>query len=146
METVSYTRARTGWPVVSILSGLGVSRASYHRYLRYSGVDPPEPSGPRHPYTLLAEEVEAVVKGALDYPELSHRVLAYRLMRERRDHVSPSAVYWIDLKRRSAVREPVRLRIVRMTAGSLTSSISVFRGAIPVESLEVERKDGGTCT
>lgn len=93
---------------MSILSGLGVSRASYHRYLRHAGVDPPEPSGPRHPYTLLAEEVEAVVKGALDYPELSHRVLAYRLMRERRAYVSPSAVYHILKERGLLLDRPLK--------------------------------------
>ena len=63
LNSVSKTKDHTGWPVAHILSGLGVSRASYHRYLRHAGVDPPEPSGPRHPYTLLAEEERGCKKG-----------------------------------------------------------------------------------
>jgi len=115
LKTVSYTRERTGWPVVHILSGLGVSRASYHRYLRHAGVDPPEPSGPRHPYTLLEKEVETVIAGALEYPELSHRVLAYMLMRKGRAHVSPSAVYKILKERGLLLDRPQKKKRSKRT-------------------------------
>jgi putative transposase len=115
LETVSYTRERTGWPAAHILSGLGVSRASYQRYLRHAGVDPPEPVSPRHPYTLLEEEIEAVVAGALEYSELSHRVLAYKLMREGRAHVSPSAVYHILKERGLLLDRPLKKKRSKRT-------------------------------
>jgi putative transposase len=93
--TVRETRARVRWPVREILRRLGVSRASYQRYWREGGEDRAEPKGLRHPYQLLPEEAAAVVKGALERPELSHRVLAYWLMQEGRAWVSPSAVYQV---------------------------------------------------
>lgn len=74
---------------------LGVGRSSYYRYQNRLGFPRAGPAGPKHPYTLLPEEVEAVVSGALEWPELPHRPLAYRLMREGRAFVSPSAVYHI---------------------------------------------------
>lgn len=103
VETVGETRGRAAWPVGEILRWLGVSRASYQRYLQEVGGERAEPRGPRHPYTLLPEEVAAVMAGALERPELSHRVLAYWLMREGRAWVSPSAVYQV-LKERDLLR------------------------------------------
>ena len=103
VATVRETQARAPWPAGEILRRLGVSRASYQRYLQEVGGERAEPSGPRHPYTLLPEEVAAVVAGALERPELSHRVLAYWLMREGRAYVSPSAVYQV-LKERDLLR------------------------------------------
>jgi putative transposase len=97
------TRARVSWPVVEILGRLGVSRASYQRYLQEVGGKRASPRGARHPYRLLPEEVAAVVAGALARPELSHRVLAYWLMQEGRAYVSPSAVYQV-LKERDLLR------------------------------------------
>lgn len=97
-------KARSTLSIDEILKLLGVSRSSYYRYIDHAGFDPPELSGPRHPYTLLEEEVEAVVAGALEYPELSHRPLAYRLMRKGLAYVSPSAVYHI-LKERGLLRD-----------------------------------------
>jgi putative transposase len=103
VETVGETRGRAAWPVGEILRRLGVSRASYQRYLQEVGGERAEPRGPRHPYTRLPEEVAVVVAGALERPELSHRVLAYWLMREGRAWVSPSAVYQV-LKERDLLR------------------------------------------
>jgi len=113
---VRETSDRTGWPLVRIAGHLGVSRSSYHRYVSHAGADCSDPVGPRHPYTLLEEEIEAVVSGALEWPELSHRVIAYRLMREGRAYVSPSSVYHI-LKDRGLLRrrpdKKMRRKILR---------------------------------
>ncbi len=115
VETVERAKEHSDYSMMEICSMLGVGRSSYYRYLSRPGLHGAEPTHPKHPYTLLPEEVEAVVSGALEWPELSHRPLAYRLMREGRVFVSPSAVYHI-LKDRGLhrLRPPKKKRYKRV--------------------------------
>ena len=95
-ENVSYAMARSEYSLDEICGMLGVSRASYYRYVEESGgMKKTERNVAKHPFTILPEEEEAVIKGALEWPEISHRVLSYRLMREGRAYVSSSSVYEI---------------------------------------------------
>lgn len=115
VKTVELAMEQSDYSVTDICKMLGVGRASYYRYLSRSGSLRAEPAEPKHPYTLLPEEIEAVVAGALEWPELSHRPLAYRLMREGRVFVSSSAVYNI-LKDRGLhrLRPPKKKRYKRV--------------------------------
>lgn len=115
MDTVERTKEQSDYSMMEICAMLGVGRSSYYRYLSRLGLPRAEPVVPKHPYTLLPEEVEAVVSGALEWPELSHRPLAYKLMRESRAFVSPSAVYHI-LKDRGLhrLRPPKKNRYKRV--------------------------------
>jgi transposase InsO family protein len=113
--TVERAKEQSDYSVAEVCSMLGVGRSSYYRYQSRLGFARPRPSNPKHPYTLLPEEVEQVVSGALEWPELSHRPLAYKLMREGRAFVSPSAVYHV-LKGRGLhrLRPPKKKRYKRV--------------------------------
>ncbi len=102
VDTVQSAREQSEYSVDEICSMLGVGRSSYYRYIRLRGFCR-VPSLPKHPYTLLPEEIDAVIAGALEWPELSSRALAFRLMREGRAFVSASSVYNI-LKQRGLNR------------------------------------------
>lgn len=74
-----------------ILDYLGVEKSSYYRWLREDGLSA-NPSL-RQPYETLPEEKDIVIKYALQYPVLSHRILAWKMVDEDVAYVSPSTVY-----------------------------------------------------
>ena len=93
---VERTRARSGWPVRTILTALGVTPSSYYRWLReeaWSRALPAEPAKCVQPYAALSEEREAIRQYARQHPELRHRELAWRMVDEDVTYVSPSTVY-----------------------------------------------------
>jgi len=77
--------------VRKILDYLGVEKSSYYRWLRVEGIGV-IPSL-RQPYEILPEEKDIVIKYALQYPALSHRILAWKMIDEDVAYVSPSTVY-----------------------------------------------------
>lgn len=142
IESVGYAMLRSEYTLDEACGMLGVSRASYYRYVEDSGGAGRQAAPvPKHPYTLLPEEEEAVIKGALEWPELSHRVLSYRLMRESRAYVSSSVVYEIlkshGLERR---RKPKREREKRERE---TPSAPDERWQSDIKYVRVPKKDGG---
>ena len=74
-----------------ILDYLGVDKSSYYRWLREDSLSA-SPSL-RQPYEILPEEKDIVIKYALQYPVLSHRILAWKMIDEDVAYVSPSTVY-----------------------------------------------------
>jgi transposase InsO family protein len=95
---VKETRQRSGWPVKRILSALGVSPASYYRWLKeeaWAKALPNPPLKPVQAYEVLPEERQAVKEYALAHPELRHRELAWRMVDDDVAFLSPSTVYRI---------------------------------------------------
>lgn len=76
-----------------ILNHLGIEKSSYYRWLR----DNPNGEGlsRRTVYEILPEEKETVLAYALKYPDLSHRLVAWKMVDEDVAYVSPSTVYRI---------------------------------------------------
>lgn len=74
-----------------ILNHLGVEKSSYYRWLQDDGalVVPRI----KHPYEILPDEEEAVIRYALRYPDLSHRILSWKMIDEDIAYLSPSTVY-----------------------------------------------------
>lgn len=74
-----------------ILNHLGIEKSSYYRWLK----DEPDLPGEsrRSVYEVLPKEKEAVIAYALKYPDLSHRLLAWKMVDEDVAYVSPSSVY-----------------------------------------------------
>lgn len=74
-----------------ILNRLGIEKSSYYRWFK----DEPGLSGEarRSVYEVLPEEKDLIIAYALKYPDLSHRVLAWKMIDEDVAYVSPSSVY-----------------------------------------------------
>jgi len=74
-----------------ILNQLGIEKSSYYRWFK----DKPDLCGePRGSvYEVLPEEKELIITYALKYPDLSHRLLAWKMIDEDVAYVSPSTVY-----------------------------------------------------
>ena len=95
---VKETRQRSGWPIKRTLSALGVSSASYYRWLKeeaWAKALPKPPLKPVQAYEALPEERQAVKEYALKHPELRHRELAWRMVDDDVAFLSPSTVYRI---------------------------------------------------
>lgn len=95
---VQETRQRSEWPVRRTLSALGVSPASYYRWLKeeaWAKTRPQPPPKPVQAYEALPEERQAVKQYALKHPEIRHRELAWRMVDENVAYLSPSTVYRI---------------------------------------------------
>jgi transposase InsO family protein len=95
---VKETRWRSEWPVRRTLAALGVSPASYYRWLKeeaWAKTLPQPPPKPVQAYEALPEEREAVKEYALKHPELRHRELAWRMVDDDVVYLSPSTVYRI---------------------------------------------------
>jgi putative transposase len=95
-EEVERTRRRSGWPAGRTLAVLGVSRSSYHRWLREAAwTRPPADPAPQpvQAYEALPEEKAAALAYARAHPELRHRELAWRMVDEDVACLSPSTVY-----------------------------------------------------
>ena len=74
-----------------ILDYLGVEKSSYYRWLKEDGLS--DSPSLRQPYEILPEEKDIVIKYVLQYPALSHRILAWKMVDEDVVYVSPSTVY-----------------------------------------------------
>jgi putative transposase len=95
---VVQTKERSGWPAGRTLAALGISRTTYHRWLReeaWARELPAEPIKPVQPYEASVEEKQAVLEYARRHPELRHRELAWRMVDEDVVSLSPSTVYRI---------------------------------------------------
>ena len=79
------------------LRHLGVSRGTYYRWKKERAWEreKAEPVSPVQAFEALPEEKQAVVKYALDHPEIRHRELSWRMID---DDVAP----WIDPSTHSA--------------------------------------------
>lgn len=93
--TVKETKRRSGWPVRRTLRQLGVSAASYYRWLKREGSVKAVAARPVQAYEATAEEKQAVRSYALKHPGIRHRELAWRMVDEGVAFVSPSTVYRI---------------------------------------------------
>jgi transposase InsO family protein len=94
-EEVALTRRRSGWPARRTLGALGVSRSSYHRWLRErawarASLEPPQPVSI---HEALPAEKLAVLDYARAHAALRHRELAWRMVDEDIVCLSPSTVY-----------------------------------------------------
>ena len=96
-EEVQQTKRRSSWSVNRILQGLGISRASYYRWLREESWAKERKQAVKfvQPYEALPAEKEAVKQYALEHPEIRHRELAWRMIDEDVAFVSSSTVYRI---------------------------------------------------
>lgn len=66
-----------------ILGYLGVEKSSYYRWLKDINPDVYRDRRPiKQPYEVLPEEEAAVISYALRYPNLSHRILAWKMVDE----------------------------------------------------------------
>ena len=96
--TVQQTRQRSGWPAKKTLAVLGIARRSYYRWLKEEKWARQLSEGAVKPlqlYEALPEEKAAVLRYALEHPELRHRELAWRMVDEDVVCLSPSTVYRI---------------------------------------------------
>jgi putative transposase len=94
---VKQTKRRSGWSVNQTLKALGISRASYYRWLREEAWAQERKEAVRliQPYEALPAERETVRGYALKHPEIRHRELAWRMIDEDVAYVSSSTVYRI---------------------------------------------------
>lgn len=74
-----------------ILNRLGIEKSSYYRWFQGEPGLHGEPH--RSAYEVLPEEKELIIDYALKYPDLSHRLLAWKMVDEDIAYVSPSSVY-----------------------------------------------------
>ncbi|WP_134080004.1 MULTISPECIES: transposase [Petrotoga] len=88
----------TKWPVYKTCKVLKLNPNRYYRWLREKEV-----KKPLRAHSLLTEEKEAIVEFALEHPTISHRKLAYMMIRENVAYVSPSSVYRV-LKENNLIR------------------------------------------
>lgn len=96
VDTVKITKERSEWSVGEILRKLGIGRRSYHRWVKElrakAGLEPkPEDRG--NVYKILPLEHDLIIEGAIKWPNLRHRELAWRLVDSGVVCVSPSVVY-----------------------------------------------------
>lgn len=126
LETVRDTRRRAGWPARRTLAALGVSRSAYYRW---HGTTPYAEREKRvQPYEILPEERDAVIRYALNHPNIRHRELAYRMMDDDVAYVSPPTVYRI-LKEAGLVAEWQR---------AVRERTEIYRGRIPDEKWQTD--------
>lgn len=95
---VALTKRRSGWPAGQTLRALGISPATYYRWLReeaWAKTLPGEPIRPVQAHEALPDEKEVVLTYARRHPELRHRELAWRMVDEDVAYLSPSTVYRI---------------------------------------------------
>ena len=95
---VESTRQRSGWSAGRTLAALGVSRASYYRWLKAQKWQAPQEEEPVRvvqAFEATAEEQEQVCVYALKHPTIRHRELAWRMLDEGVASLSPSTVYRI---------------------------------------------------
>ena len=95
---VKETRRRSEWPVRRTLCAIGVSPASYYRWVKEEAWAKALPQPPRKPvqaYEALPEERGAVKEYALKHPEIRHRELSWRMVDEDVVYLSSSTVYRI---------------------------------------------------
>jgi len=94
---VKQTKRRSGWSVNQTLKALGISRASYYRWLREEAWAQERKEAVRliQPYEALPAERETVRGYALKHPAIRHRELAWRMIDEDVAYVSSSTVYRI---------------------------------------------------
>lgn len=96
VETVNTTRERSGWVIRKTLKHLGLKRSTYYSWMG-SG-DSKLVTNDRtnsNPYSALPEEVDKVIKYALEHTELRHRELTWRMVDENIAYLSSSTVYRI---------------------------------------------------
>ena len=113
---VERTKRRIGWPIRRTLRALGVSPASYYRWLKeeaWAKDLSAKPVRPVQAYEALEEEKAAVRRYAIRHAAIRHRELAWRMIDEEVAYLSPSTVYRI-LKEENLVcpwrRRPKRSR------------------------------------
>lgn len=96
VDTVRITKERSEWSIGRILRELGISRRSYHRWVKElqakSGLKPKsEDMG--NVYKILPLEHDLIIEWAIKWPNLRHRELAWKLVDSGIVCVSPSVVY-----------------------------------------------------
>ena len=92
---VEQTQRRSEWPLLPILTCLGVPRSVYFSW-RARGEEEPlaeTPSGPTSYDRLLPDEIEAIQEFALQHPKTGYRKLTYMMLDQDIASVSESAVY-----------------------------------------------------
>jgi putative transposase len=95
---VEQTRQRSGWSARQTLAALGVSRASYYRWLKdqkWQTSKVEEPVRVVQAYEATEEEQQKVWAYALKHAAIRHRELAWRMVDEGVVCLSPSTVYRI---------------------------------------------------
>jgi putative transposase len=95
---VQQTRQRSGWSARETLSALGVSRASYYRWLKdrkWQAAKVDEPVRLVQAYEATEQEQQKVWAYALKHPAIRHRELAWRMVDEGVVCLSGSTVYRI---------------------------------------------------
>ena len=103
-DEVQQTKTRSDWPVRRTLQALGIAPSSYYRWLKEQAWAQTAPSvRPVQAFEALSEEREAVVKYALDHPDVRHRELAWRMIDDDAAYLSASTVYRI-LRERKLIR------------------------------------------
>lgn len=96
-RTVMNTVERAGYPLVRVLSTLGISRSWYYAQMSFS----PMLDGRFNSFAARGEEW-IVVGYKHRHPEMSFRELAYAMIDEDIAYLSPSSVYSI-LKRNNLI-------------------------------------------
>lgn len=90
------TKQRSGWSTRRVLQALGLSRASYYRWLREEAwAKSLAATEPVQVYEVLPAEREAVLAFARKHPEIRHRELAWRMVDAEVAYLSSSTVYRI---------------------------------------------------
>src|SRR5690606_734148 len=95
---VQQTRQRSGWSARETLSALGVSRASYYRWLKdrkWQAAKVDEPVRLAQAYEATEQEQQKVWAYALKHPAMRHREVAWRMVDEGVACLSGSTVYRI---------------------------------------------------
>jgi transposase InsO family protein len=94
---VEQARTRSNMRVDDALSHLGIARSNYFRWKKEAGWKNirKEPIPPVQAFEALAEEKAAVMKFALNHPEIRHRELSWRMIDEDVAYLSSSTVYRI---------------------------------------------------
>jgi len=95
---VEVTQVRTGWTIRRILRRLGLAKSRYYDWKRRADEELLEDLFPvprSSPYTILAEEKEAVIRYALKHVKEGYRRLAWMMVDEDVAYVSPTSVYRI---------------------------------------------------
>ncbi len=98
MDTVKLTQKRSEWSVVEILRELGISRRSYHRWVKElqakTGLEAKIDNRDRgNVYKILSWEHDLIIEWALKWPNLRHRELSWKLVDQGIVCVSPSVIY-----------------------------------------------------
>jgi transposase InsO family protein len=94
---VEQAKVRSQMRVDESLRHLGVPRGSYYRWKKERAWERArsEPVSPVQAFEALPEEKQAVVRYALEHPEVRHRELSWRMIDEDVAYLSASTVYRI---------------------------------------------------